>query len=310
VIDPLVSGAIIFSSLLTLLSIGLTLTYVTTKVANFAHGAYAAIGAYLTFTVVRIFGSNAYNSLIFAFLFGCGIGITQYLLVFKPLIKRGISNVGLMIATIAIELIILSCLNIYADYVTKELKIASRYFLFTALDVTIGGERGILLAALLLMILTAAVLYMILTYTKFGIAMRAAIEDPSLAGVMGINVDRVYMISWAVSGGLGCLSGALLPLWTPGFPEMSARLIVSVFAASIIGGLFNIFGAVVGGLIIGLSEVLGTNLLASIFGSQIIPYRPLIPLIAIVITLLVAPQGLLGANWYRLRAVLRRRETN
>jgi branched-chain amino acid transport system permease protein len=295
---------------LTLLSIGLTLTYVTTKVSNFAHGAYAAIGAYLTFTIVRIFGSNAYNSLIFAFPFGCLIGIAQYLLVFKPLIKRGISNVGLMIATIAIELILLSSLNIYADYITEEFRIASRYFLFTALDVTIAGERGILIAAPLLMILTAVLLYVILTYTKFGIAMRAAIEDPSLAGVMGINVDRVYMIAWAISGGLGCLSGALLPLWTPGFPEMSARLIVSVFAASIIGGLFNIFGAVVGGLLIGLSEVLGTNLLASIFGSQIIPYRPLIPLVAIVITLLVAPRGLLGTNWYRLRAILRRQNTS
>jgi branched-chain amino acid transport system permease protein len=309
VIDPLLSGAIIFSSLLTLLSVGLTLTYVTTNVSNFAHGAYAAIGAYVTFTTVRLYNGNPYFSLIIAVCMGCVIGIIQYLLIFRPLIRKGTTNVGLMVATIAIELVLLSILNIYADYITESYKIKSRYFLLTGYDIQIADERGILFISLIAMILTASLLYLVLTRTKFGIAMRAAIEDPSLASVVGINVDRVYLVSWAVSGSLGCLSGALLPLWTPGFPEMSAQLIVSVFAASIIGGLNNIFGAVIGGLILGLSEILGTNALASIFGSQVIPYRPLIPLIAIVITLLLAPRGILSLNWGKLRFITKKDST-
>ena len=306
-IDPLLSGAIIFSSLIALLSLGLTLTYLTTKVSNFAHGAFAAIGAYLSLTVVNFFEGHIYQYLFLALIVGGLVGISQYILVFKPLIRRGASNVVLMVATIGIELVLLAILNIYADYLSKVHKIYSRFFLLKELDITIAGESGLLVVAPALTIITATVLYIVLTKTKFGIAMRAAIEDPSLASVMGINVDRVYTISWFIAGGLGTLSGALLPLWTPGFPEMSARLIVGVFAASIIGGLYSIYGAILGGYLVGLSEVLGTSFLVSIVGAEVIPYRSLIPLIAIIVTLLLAPKGIMGINWENIISSIRNR---
>jgi len=101
----------------------------------------------------------------------------------------------------------------------------------------------------------------------------------------------------SIKGILGTISGALLPLWFPGNTDMGSKLIVSVFAASIIGGLGNIYGAVVGGFIIGFAELLGTNWLATQVGPWVIPYRPIIPLIAIAITLLLAPKGLFGVDW-------------
>ena len=299
-IDPLLSGAIIFSSLIALLSLGLTLTYVTTKVSNFAHGAFAAIGAYLSLTVVNFFEGHIYQYLFVALILGGLVGVIQYILVFRPLIKRGATNVVLMVATIGVELVLLAILNIYADYLSKVHKVYSRFFFLRELDLTIAGESGLLFVAPIITILTTTILYLVLNKTKFGIAMRAAIEDPSLASVMGINVDRVYTISWFIAGGLGTLSGALLPLWTPGFPEMSARLIVGVFAASIIGGLYSLYGAILGGYLVGLSEILGTSFLVSILGAEIIPYRSLIPLIVIVITLLIAPKGIMGVNWQNL----------
>jgi branched-chain amino acid transport system permease protein len=212
-----------------------------------------------------------------------------------------------MVATIGVELVLLAILNIYADYLSKVHKIYSRFFFLRELDITIAGESGLLLVAPTITILTATILYLVLTKTKFGIAMRAAIEDPSLAGVMGINVDRVYTISWFIAGGLGSLSGALLPLWTPGFPEMSARLIVGVFAASIIGGLYSLYGAILGGYLVGLSEILGTSFLVSIIGAEVIPYRSLIPLVVIVITLLIAPKGIMGVNWQNAFSSIRKR---
>ena len=137
--------------------------------------------------------------------------------------------------------------------------------------------------------------------------MRAAIEDPALASVVGVNVNRVYAVSWLIAGALGALSGALLPLWFPGNPDMGSKLIVSVFAASIIGGLGNVYGAVLGGFVIGFAELLGTNFLATQLGPWVIPYRPLIPLVAIVITLLLAPQGLLGIDWKGLATKIRKK---
>ncbi|MBO3803159.1 MAG: hypothetical protein JTT11_04700, partial [Candidatus Brockarchaeota archaeon] len=104
---------------------------------------------------------------------------------------------------------------------------------------------------------------------------------------------------------LGASAGALLPLWWPGYPEMGAEFIVSVFAASTVGGVYNLYGAVLGGCLIGLAEVLGTSYMASWLGPWVIPYRPLVPLVAIILTLLLAPNGIPGVNWRRLFTKLR-----
>jgi len=296
-IDPLFSGAIIFSSLLTLLSIGLTLTYLTTKVPNFAHGTFAAVGAYVTLTAVELWGENPYHFLFLALIIGGMIALAQYLIVFRPLIRRGATIVGLMITTLAIEFILLATMNIYADSLSRQFKIKSRYFLLSIHDFEIAGNKGLLVVAPTLVVVIVTLLYLALTRTKFGVAMRAAIEDPSLASVVGINVNLVYAVSWFIAGGLGGLSGALLPLWFPGNPDMGSKFIVSVFAASIVGGVGSIYGAVLGGFLIGLAEILGTNQLAIELGSWVHPYRPLIPLIAIAITLLLASEGLTGVNW-------------
>jgi len=297
-IDPILfSRAIVFSSLLTLLSIGLTLTYLTTKVPNFAHGTFAAVGAYITLTTIMELGGNPYGSLFLAFIIGGMIALAQYLIIFRPLIRRGATIVGLMITTLAIEFILLAVLNIYADYLSRELKWRSRYFLLAAYDIDIVGQSGLLIVAPTLAAVTVTLLYLVLTRTKFGVAMRAAIEDPSLASVVGINVNLVYAVSWFLAGGLATLSGALLPLWFPGNPDMGGKLIVSTFAASMVGGLISIYAAMLGGFLIGLAEILGTSYLASWLGAWVIPYRPLIPLTAIAITLLLAPRGLVGVNW-------------
>jgi len=301
----LLSRALIFSSLLSLLSIGLTLTYLTTKVPNFAHGTFAAVGAYVTLTTVKLLHANPYQYLFLAPLI-CGlIALAQYLIVFRQLIKRGATIVALMITTLAMEFILLATINIYADYLSRIFKIRSRYFLFSSYDIRIAGQRGLLIVAPTLAAVTVAALYMVLTKTRFGVAMRAAIEDSSLASVMGINVDMVYSVAWFIAGALGGLSGALLPLWFPGNPDMGSRIIVSTFAASTVGGIYSLYGAVLGGFLIGLAEVLGTSSLASMLGPWVIPYRPLIPLIAIVITLLLAPSGLAGLKWRRFSASVR-----
>ena len=297
-IDPIVlSQAIIYSSLLTLLSIGLTLTYLTTKVPNFAHGSFAAVGAYVTLTAVELWSGNPYHFLFLALIIGGLISLAQYIIIFRPLMRRGATVVALMITTLAIEFILLAVMNIYADYLTRQFKIRSRYFFLSPHDIDIAGLRGVLVISPTLAAVTVTLLYLVLNKTKFGVAMRAAIEDSSLASVVGINVNMVYAVSWFIAGGLGSISGALLPLWFPGNPDMGSGIIVSVFAASLVGGLGSIYGAVVGGYLIGLAEIFGTVGLSLELGSWVIPYRPLIPLIAIAVTLLLAPEGLMGVDW-------------
>jgi len=304
-IDPIYLEAIIFSSLLTLLSIGLTLTYLTTKVPNFAHGTFAAVGAYITLTAVMVWKGNLYHYLCLAFVIGGATALAQYILVLKPLTRRGASIVGLMIATLAIDIILLAILNIYADYLSRQFKIFSRYFYLRPYDVTIIGWRGVLIVAPTLAVVTVTLIQSVLTRTKFGVAMRAAIENPSLASVVGVNVNLVYAVSWFIAGGLAGLAGGLLPLHLLSNPDVGATLIASIFAASIVGGLLNIYGAVLGGFLIGFAEILGTSYIASWVGTWVIPYRPMIPLVAIAVTLLLAPKGLLGVNWLGLIGAIR-----
>ena len=297
---PIIMDAIIYASLLSMLSTGLTLTYMTTKVPNFAHGDFAGLTTYISLMVVGVLGLNPYIGIVPGFLVGGLTALILYLFVLKPLLDRGATYVILMIATIAFDMILFSAINILADYLSNVYKLVTKLFILRSYDFELFGQPGVFLIAPLMAFLMVALLYLFLNKTKFGIAMKAAIENPSLAGVVGINVNLTYAVSWFISGGLAGIAGALIPLWLMCNPDIGMRLIVSIFAASIVGGLTNIYGAFVGGLLIGLAEVLGTRYLSSIIGSWIIPYRPVIPLAIMSLTLLFAPRGLTGVSWRRL----------
>jgi len=299
-IDIILRDAITFANLLTLLSIGLSLTYMTTKVPNFAHGSFATIGVYIALTITELWNLNIYTSLLIAPFLGGLAALSLYKFILKPLSDRGASLISLMIATLAFDLVLLSFLNIYADYLTRSFKIKSRVFNLRGYDFEIAEYPAIFPISLILSISLIIILHLLLKKTKFGISMRATIENPPLASVMGINVNLVYSVSWFIAGSLAGLAGCLLPIRFIGNPDTGTTMIASIFAASIVGGLLNIYGAALGGYLVGLTEVLGTNYLAIWIGSWIIPYRPIIPLIAMVITLLIAPHGLSSINWYKI----------
>ena len=306
-IPPIYVDAIIYSSLYVLLSVGLTLTYLTTKVPNFAHGTLATAGAYVTLTVREVWNANIYHNLYLAFIIGGIIALAQFLLVLRPLMRKGTSIVGLMIATLAIDIILFAVLNVYADYLKTAFRIPyERKFYLRRYDFQIAGQEGLLIAAPTLAAVIVTLLHLALTRTKFGVAMRAAIEDPSLASVVGINVNFVYAVSWFSAGGLAGLSGALLPLRLQCSTDTGWLLIVSIFAASIVGGLSNIYGAVLGGFLIGLAEKLGTTYLASRLGTWVLPYERLIPLTVMAVALLIVPEGLLAADWRGMMGAIRR----
>jgi branched-chain amino acid transport system permease protein len=298
------TDALVYSSLLTLMTVGLTLTYLTTKVPNFAHGTLATLGIYVALVVSKLFGLNVYYGLIPSFIVGGAAAVLQYIAILKPLTKRNASITILMVATIAFELLLLSGLNIFADYLSKQFHILSTFFQLTSLDFSIIGERGVIIVSPILVVGTVISLYLLLMKTKFGIAMRATIENPSLAGTVGINTNLVYTISWFIAGGTAGLAGALLPLWFIGNTDTGSVLLISIFAAAVAGGLFNIYGAVIGGYLVGVAEIVLIRVLALApepFGAWVIPYRPIIPLIAMVITLLIAPSGITGIDLQKLR---------
>ena len=307
VVDPLLRDAVIYASTLSMLSLGLTLTYLTTKVPNFAHGSLATIGSYTLLTFTSVLKLNAYLSIPFAFLISGGSSAAFYLLALRPLINRGAGLLHQMIATIAFELVLIASLNIYADLITRTFRVQSRDVLLRRFDVQIEGlGPGVFLASMIFVAVTLAVLVLLLHRTRFGVAMRAAIENPMLAGTLGVNVKLVYLFSWFLAGGLAGVSGVLLGLHYQQDPAFGSRMLVSIFASSILGGLSSIYGAVLGGYTIGLVEVLGIFQLSRVVGGWILPYRIIFPLLIMAVTLLVFPKGLSGLQLSGIISRLRR----
>lgn len=306
IFDSIYSDAVIFASLLALLSIGLTLTYLTTRVPNFAHASFATIGVYVALVASQVWNTSPYVAVPIAFVISGLVAVSLYVFILKPLIRKGAPQAIQMIATLAFDLVMIAILNITADYIVRTYQITSREFSLRSYDAELMGLPLLVLVAPVTIAALALILHAVLRRTKFGIAMRAATTNSDLAETVGINVKMVYSVSWMIGGGLAGIAGALMSLWFQGDPNLGPQIIPSIFAASIVGGFLSIYGAIAGGILVGLTEVLGTRFLAGEFGSWLIAYRPLIPLVFIVATLMLAPRGIAGIDWSRLGRRIRR----
>jgi branched-chain amino acid transport system permease protein len=206
-----------------------------------------------------------------------------------------------MISTLAIDIAFVGIFGIYSDYLQSHYGIvdSKNYFRLLA-DFSLLGLPGVFYVAPISLALITIALFLFLTQTKFGVAMRASVENPSLARVLGIDVERAYVFAWFLAGGFGATAGSFSALWLQGGTTVGSELIVEIFAASVLGGLGSIYGAALGGLIIGASEILLTQAGIAVFGSWISIYQKGFPLLIMVITLLLFPRGLVSIDWRRI----------
>jgi len=306
IIPTIWMSAIVYASEITILSIGFTLTYLTAKIPNFAHGTYAGIGIYIAFTINKIYKINPYVSFPISFILGGLASVLIYFLVINVLTKLGGGSVVLTIATLAIQIFMTAAIYIYAYYLNRLFSTYTMGFMLKEADFQIGGYQGIFPVALLIVIVTVVVLHLLLTKTNTGIAMRATAEDPELSQVIGVNTTSIQAFSWFLTGGLACLAGAMIPMWFMSFPSSGAAIITSIMAGSLLGGLDNIYGAIVGGFGVGLSEILITTFLTENISVKIGEYRPLIPMMFLIAVLLLEPRGLNGV-WERIKVKRQKR---
>jgi branched-chain amino acid transport system permease protein len=288
-------AAMVFASELTLLSIGFTLTYLTAKVPNFAHGTYAGIGIYVSYTFSKIMGINPYLGFPLAFIVGGLFSVLVYLVVIRVLTNMGGGSIVLTISTLAIQIFLTALIQIYAYWLRETYNTYTMAFLLKEADFKLAGFPGIFIVSISMTITMVIALHYMLTRTRMGVAMRATAEDPELAMVLGINTDQIQLFSWFLTGGLACLAGAMIPLWFQSTPSSGAMMITSIMAGSLLGGFDSIYGSVAGGVIVGMSEIMLTTWGQAIIGVWVGEYRPMIPMIFLVAVLLVEPNGLQGA---------------
>ena len=288
--------ALTYGSILALLSLGVTIAYITTRVFNFAHPRIAIVSAYMAATflawlaarmdlrpettekVIEVAGVEAVvvsrmplwwalSGAVVAALVGVIVSLTEYYVILRPLYRRRAGFISLMIATLGFDFVLLAGLTIYAilpfmeNYSEKVgLGLVSEFLSMSAYDlrVSVGGVKfkGIFIWGLLMAVGTSLALYILLFKTKLGIKLRAAVENPALAMALGVNVERVYAIAWGIAGATAGLAGFLI-LFGP--DVVGKRVTPTSPADEIIVSVFA--GSIVGGM---------TSLFGSIGGGMLI----------------------------------------
>ncbi len=295
-LQALVDG-ILTGSIIALGAIGLTLTMGILRFANFAHaelitwGAYMALG-FLALTGVFAgpvapfsFGIPLLLAMVFAAIATSALALLIDHLVYRPL-RKSASQMTLVFSSFGVSLlvrmIILLLFGGSAQYFSSSLQIAIPF----APGMRIMPDQ---LFTLVLTIVVVIALHYFLQKTRLGLSMRALAENPELARINGLNTKNIVRWTWVIGASLAAIAGVLYGLTVQLRPEIGFHLILPLFAAAILGGVGNVFGAVIGGLIVGLAESL------SVF---IIPasYKMAVPFLILIAVLYIRPSGLFGGT--------------
>jgi neutral amino acid transport system permease protein len=261
-------------------SVGLTLVYGILRLSNFAHGDFLTLGAYFTLWV------NSWGVPVpLAMVAGCGLTIGAFVLtevvLWGPVRRRYTSATTMMIMSIGLALFVRNGIILIWGSQNQNYNLpvwgAVR---LGAVQVT--TNRMVVLG---LAVIAVMALHVLLQKTAVGRQMRAVADNPELAQVAGVDVQRVIGWTWVVAGGLTALGGAMYGLITAVRPNMGWFLLLPMFTTVILGGIGNPYGAIVGALVVGVAQEMSTYWLPS-------EYKLGVALAVMILVLLVRPQGL------------------
>jgi branched-chain amino acid transport system permease protein len=293
-----IADGLIMGALIGLGAIGVTLTYSILRFANFAHGEFLAWGTYLTLALASGFGaliggSGTIGSLSFGWpVIAAGIiaawltGLLALVLdriLFAKLRRHGNAIVMVMAsfgASMALRSLLEFLFTSEPHYFSREIQIAFPI----VLGIRLTPDQVFLLALTVVLVIA---MERFMTVSPIGRAMRAVSENPVLARVSGVDVERVIRATWMIGAALACAAGVMLGLTVQIRPFMGFDMLLPLFAAAILGGIGSVPGAVAGGLIVGLAEAGAVQVVGS-------DYRAAIAFLILIAVLLVRPTGLFG----------------
>lgn len=281
----LIVNGIVLGSIIALAAIGLTMVYGVLNFANFSHADFMTFGAYIAFVLNVALGLNIILSFFIAVAIAGALGVLLDFLVWKPMRRKNADLVSLIIISIGLSLIVRNAIIFIWGGSTRNFDLPVQRGI-EMLGVTITHNQ--------LIGVGTAILFMVLVHfflkkTKLGKAMRAISDDINLARISGIDSDKVIMWMWFIGIGLAGVAGILYGLETTIRPNMGWFLILPMFAAVILGGIGNPYGAMVGGMVIGLSQELSMLILPS-------EYKMGVSLGIMILVLLFKPRGLFGGT--------------
>lgn len=282
----LIANVVVLAAIYALMSTGYVLVYRVSRVLNLAHGELMMIGAYLLVSTAGVFNRDPIVALALAAIFGLVMGIVVYVVLMRWL--TGEAVLAAVLITIALG-ILLRGLSILVW--TSQQFYPAAMFGWKNPSVPLFPGVQVSAASLAMVVLTIAVyagLFVFLQFTRWGIRMRAAGQNPLLAEQRGIRLHGVYAFAWGLSTFTASLAGMLLSL-DSGVEYTMATIGLKAFPAALVGGLDSLLGALVGSLIVASAEMMAIQYVNPLL-SDVVPF------LVLLIVLAIRPWGLFGSR--------------
>ena len=283
-ISYLVNG-ISLGSVYAIIALGYTMVYGIAKMLNFAHGDVIMIGGFVVFTTVSGMGLPPVIGILISVAACTVLGVVIERIAYKPL--RGASKLAVLITAIGVSYFLQNvALLIYGANTKSFTSVVTIPPLSLAGGaLVISGETMVTIAACIVIM---AVLSAFIKYSKSGRAMLAVSEDSGAAQLMGVNVNATIALTFAIGSALAAIAGVLLCSAYPSLtPYTGAMPGIKAFVAAVFGGICSIPGAFIGGILLGVIEILGKAYISSQLADAIV-------FAVLIVVLLVKPTGLLG----------------
>ncbi len=282
-------------------AVGLSLIYGILKFANIAHGDLMTISAYITFFILAVpfnaigitgaglgpftFGYPMLLAIPLSILIITLLVLLTDFLIYSKLRFNQTHSVIVAMGSLGVAIAIRGLIYIFWGGSTYQFPRLSKQFYLLPLDIKIPPDNIFVGIVAIILIIT---LYWFLNRTKMGKAMRATSDNPDLAKVTGIPTRKVIMWTWIIGGSLAATAGILLAISQAQlYPIMGWKLLLPLFAAVIIGGIGNPYGALLGALLMGVTTEVSTQWIST-------AYKPVVAFVLLIITLLIKPQGITG----------------
>src|SRR6266705_3266572 len=278
-LQHLVNG-LVLGGTYALLGIGLTLIFGLMNVVNFAHGEFYTLGAYVAFAALAWAGVDFFVALLMAIAAGAALGWLCEVTLLRPL--RGESIDTTMLVMIGVWIALQNGELLVWGGVAKSIPHPFPTAPLVLGPVAIAPLR---LFVLLMAAGLIAASWLLIQKTKLGRAMRATFQDRDTAALMGVGIGRIHAVTFAFGSGLAAAAGALLGPVFLAYPSMGDLASLKAFSVVILGGLGNLTGATLGGLLLGVAEELGAGYVSS-------GYRDAVGFVIIILVLLFRPAGL------------------
>lgn len=285
-----VANGVVVGAIIALTAVGLTLVYSILRITNFAHGEYVTIGAYTALALNMSFGLPPRYGLPVAIVVGAVTAVAVEFLLWRRMRRSRAGPVALIVASIGLALFLRnSIVFIFSPAHRTYAMPIQRAEPFLGLPFRLTADQKFIIAVAALLVI---LLHILLRYTMIGKAMRAMSDNMDLAWICGVDVDRVVLWAWLLAGGLAAAGGVLYAMTRPVYPELGWHLLLPMFAALILGGARNPYGAIIGGLLIGIAQEASVLIIRN-------EYKIAVGFIVMILVLFIRPQGLLGGDTYR-----------